>query len=187
LPVCSYSRDATAPGCDTIVSNAGFSKDARGWQAEPLAITVGWQQADADGSPDSGSISVLNSMHGTVDGIAPGAGMQCLAASAGEIFDMAGDIYVPDGQGDGLPGGPYVGKAGLSILFWPTENCADNLPSKGNSQTELVQEVGAWTHVQGSAIAPDGTLSMSVRVLTVKPFKEFNFNALFDNVLLQRR
>jgi hypothetical protein len=28
---------------------------------------------------------------------------------------------------------------------------------------------------------------MSLRVLTVKPFKQFKFQALFDNVLLRQR
>jgi hypothetical protein len=101
---------------------------------------------------------------------------------------MAGDLFIPEGQGDGMPGGgPYVGEAGLSILFWPNTNCSDVEPTHGSFQTDLVQKVGVWTHVEGGAIAPDAAKAMSLRVLTIKPFKQFKFQALFDNVLLRQR
>jgi len=187
LPVCSYS-DGVMAGCESIVPNAGFRHGIEGWQAEPLAISVDWDARDADGSKDSGSISVTNSMDGKTDGLAPGGGMQCLPAAAGDIFDMAGDVYIPDGQSDGAAGAPsYIGEAGLSILFWPTSDCSETSPTKANFQTKLVEDPGSWTHVQGAALAPDSTAAMSVRVLTIKPFKQVIFRALFDNLLLKKR
>jgi len=185
LPICTYGSEAK-PGCETVVENAGFSGNIEGWEAEPLAITVGWAQDDANQSVDSGSLSVINSMHSKSDGIAAGAGMQCLKTQAGQVYDMAGDILVPEGQGEGV-NGDYVGQAGFSVMFWPNDDCASDGHSLTNFRTALVDEPGAWRHVQGTALAPDGALSMSMRVLTIKSFKQFTFEARFDNVLLQQR
>jgi hypothetical protein len=198
LPVCSYSSTTDIePECETLVRNAGFGADTSGWNEEPLSITIGWDAGDATGSDGSGSIAVINSMHGRKDGIAASGGTQCLPAVPGKIYDMAADVLIPDGQGLGyvpddkkmeLGEAPYVGRAGLSILFWPNDECSITdqslLPS---FQTNLVEDVDAWWRVEGAAQAPDGAVSMSVRVLTVKPFQEYNFKALFDNILLRER
>jgi hypothetical protein len=172
LPVCSYSEANVEPGCESIVSNAGFAETIDPWAVEPLAIAAFWDEGDADGSADSGSISVINSMHGVNVGLASGGVLQCLPASPGQVFGMAGDVYIPEGQGEGLPA--------------VSENCSQTSPTSASFQTNLVQDTGTWTHVEGSAVAPDSAKSMSVRVLTVKSFKQFKFKAIFDNVLLQR-
>lgn len=189
LPVCAYGAGASVPaGCETIAENAGFTKDVEGWNPEAYSIKIGWEVSDAAAEPDSGSIAVTNTMFGTVDGLAPGAGTQCIPVTPGAVYDMAGDLYIPDGQGEGMPGGgPYVGEAGLSILFWPNADCSDIEPTQGNFQTDLISRVGTWVHVEGAAVAPDAAKAMSLRVLTVKPFKQFKFQALFDNVLLRQR
>lgn len=188
LPVCTYARNQVEPGCETMVSNAGFETNIDGWLAEPLAITVGWDRSDATGDEASGSIAVVNSMHGRNDGFAPGGGRQCLPAEPGTVYDMAGDVFIPDGQGAGFGEGPFIGRAGLSILFWPNADCSNKDRSLNPSyQTNLVEGVEAWTRVSGSAVAPDGAASMSMRVLTIKPFYEYSFKALFDNVLLRKR
>lgn len=192
LPDCSYSGEVK-PGCETMVKNAGFEADTTGWEEEPLSITIGWEQRDASGSDESGSIVVINSMFGkdsgVAEGIAASGGAQCLPAIPGSTYDMAADIFIPEGQGKGFEEGTvYVGRAGLSILFWPNESCANTDRSLVPSyQTELVEEAAVWSRVEGAAEAPDNALSMSVRVLTVKPFEEYNFKALFDNVLLRER
>jgi hypothetical protein len=186
LPDCSYSG-ATKPGCETLVDNAGFGSDVEGWEAEPLAIAVAWSPRDAEGSNDSGSIAVLNTMHGKNEGVAPGGGRQCLPAIPGAIYDMAGDVFIPSGQGEGYMTDGLVGSAGLSILFWPNDDCSLQAPSLKSFQTALVSEEDEWQRVEGAAIAPDLAASMSVRVLTVKPFLQFQFEAYFDNVLLQER
>jgi hypothetical protein len=188
LPVCSYSEGAVAPGCETLAANAGFSKDTDGWQQEPYSIKLEWNAGDAGGSSSSGSILVTNSMDNTIDGLAPGGGMQCLDAEPGATYAMAGDVFIPKGQGAGLIGdGPYTGQAGLSILFWRGKDCQDTQPTLGRLQSDLVEAAGVWTHVQGSGLAPEGIGSMSIRVLTIKSFKEAKFQAQFDNVLLQKR
>lgn len=191
VPVCSYPT--AEPGCDSMIDNAGFVDSIDPWRAEPLAIKARWSKDDANGSEDSGSLIVINTMHGSNLGIAPGAAMHCLPASPGEVFGMAADIFIPEGQGDGLeatkelPGPPFLSQAGLGLLFWPTPDCSATAATQGSFQTKLVEEAGVWHHVEGSAIAPVTAGSVSVRTLTVKPFRQFAFEARFDNVLLQRK
>jgi hypothetical protein len=191
VPVCSYPT--ADPGCSSIIDNAGFLDGIEPWRAEPLAIAARWSQDDANGARDSGSITVVNTMHGSNVGIAPGAAMQCLPAAPGEVFGMAADIFIPEGQGDGLeatdklPGPPFLSQAGLGLLFWPTADCSATAATQGSFQTNLVEEAGVWHHVEGSAVAPLTAGSVSVRTLTVKPFRQFAFEARFDNVLLQRK
>jgi hypothetical protein len=189
LPICEYPGGASIqPGCDTIAENAGFTQDITGWDPEAYSIKIDWEAGDAKAAPDSGSIAVTNTMFGTSDGLAPGAGTQCIPATPGATYDMAGDVFIPEGQGDGMAGGgPYVGEAGLSILFWANPDCSDVEPTHGSFQSDLVLTTGAWIHVEGGAVAPDVAKAMSLRVLTIKPFKQFKFKALFDNVLLRER
>lgn len=193
IPVCTYPT--TEPGCDSMIDNAGFADTIEPWAEEPLAITARWSKDDADGSKDSGSIIVINTMHGTTNGFAPGGAMLCLEASPGEVFGMAADVFIPKDQGDGLPadeemdllGPPFVSQAGLGLLFWPTPDCSSSAATQGSFQTNLVEEAGKWQHVEGSAVAPSSAGSVSVRALTIKPFRQFAFEAHFDNVLVQRK
>ncbi len=190
LPVCSYSDAKVAPGCETLAANAGFSKDTDSWQQEPYSIKIEWDAGDAGGTSTSGSILVTNSLNNQyVNGLAPGGGTQCLSVVPNATYAMAGDVFIPEGQGAGLSGdGPYVGQAGLSILFWKGEGCQyETMPTLGRLQSNLVDEAGAWKHVEGSGVAPEGIGSMSIRLLTVKSYKEAQFQARFDNVLLQKR
>jgi len=190
LPTCIYnSAGPVDPGCETLVDNPGFSTTTEGWAAEPLRIEVNWDPLDAMGNQDSGSIAVTNTLFGKSEGIAPGGGFQCLSVTPGGIYDMAADIFIRPGQGagDGM-GAPYVGLAGLSILFWPNATCSESDRSLAPSyRSDLVDATEIWTRVQGDAVAPDNAQSMSVRVRTVKPFSEYSFTALFDNVLVQQR
>lgn len=187
VPLCSYSKGLVDGACESLAENPGFAKDADGWREEPYAIKLAWDASDASGMDGSGSLLVTNTMPGTTDGIAPGGGMQCLAAVPGAIYLMAADVFVPEGQGQSAVEGegPYEGQAGLSLLFWQGKNCNDINPTLGNAQTNLVKEPGKWQHVEGVAIAPEGVESLSIRVLTIKSFKELRFSARFDNVLLQ--
>lgn len=192
LPICTYSGDSVAPGCETLAANAGFAKDAEDWAEEPYSIAIDWADEDASSSADSGALSVTNSMFDKVNaGLAPGGAMQCISVTPGATYDFAGDVFVPEGQGDGLTDdehpGPFVGEAGFSLLFWQGGDCSDASPTIGSSQSTLVSEPGAWKHVAGTAIAGEGAASMSVRLLTIKSVRQYSFTALFDNVLLRQR
>ncbi|MEI9953439.1 MAG: hypothetical protein WDO74_31785 [Pseudomonadota bacterium] len=94
---CDYSKDAR-PECQSLVDNPGFAVDTAGWNAEMGPLTVTWNDNDATDDAASGALSLINAFYGEADGpIALGA-FQCLPATPGRTYAIAGDVFVPEGK-----------------------------------------------------------------------------------------
>jgi hypothetical protein len=181
---CDYSKDAR-PECQSSVENPGFAVDTAGWNAEMGPLTLSWSRNDATKDAHSGSLSLLNAFFGDADGpIALGA-FQCLRATPGVTYAMAGDVFVPKGQGEGADGGSYAASAGFSVIFKDDSACQGH--TLFNFTSDLVTDSGVWTHREATGVAPRGAGSMNVRLVTLKNFREYKFEALFDNVLVRQR
>jgi hypothetical protein len=184
IPVCVYDGDEPGDDCDSLVDNAGFATGTTPWEPSPGAVRA-WAELDATELERSGSIRVLNFLHGETEGVAPGAAEQCVPTEAQATYDLAGDVFIAEGQGAGLFEQTYTGRAGLGLFFFESPDCMGN--SIGNFDSDLVSEVGAWMHVGASAKAPALARSMLVRLNTLMPFREYQFEAHFDNVLVRQR
>jgi hypothetical protein len=184
IPVCVYDGDEQDDDCNSLVDNAGFATGTTPWEPSPGALR-NWAELDATDLDGSGSIRVLNFLHGTTEGVAPGAAEQCVSTDANATYDLAGDVYIPEGQGAGLYEKTYTGQAGLGLFFFESPDCTGN--SIGNFDSELVSDVGSWLHLEASTKAPPLTRSMFVRLNTLMPFREYKFEAHFDNVLVRQR
>ncbi|MET0791000.1 MAG: hypothetical protein ABW061_05720 [Polyangiaceae bacterium] len=182
LPLCDYSVGVDS-GCDTLVDNPGFTKDVYGWTPEDATVTMTWTNNDSASSKKSGSMAVVNALFGEADGTAARGAAQCFATSVGRSYSFGLDMFIPEGQGDGPDGAKYSGNAGLSILFFTDAECAGYTLSSATSG--VVDETGSWQHREGRAVTPEGARSMSVRLVTFKNFREYSFEARFDNVLLR--
>ena len=182
LPDCDYGNE-TATGCETLVSNPGFAKDTEGWLPEMGSISMTWNSSDADANAASGSLSVVNALSGEADGIAARGVSQCLSVTAGDTYRVAADVFVPKGQGDGLDGGTFVASAGLSLIFYSDVDCQGFTVT--NTTSDVVAEPEKWAHREAQKVAPQGASSMAVRLATFKNFREFTFEARFDNVLVR--
>jgi len=182
LPVCDYA-EGVVEGCETLVSNPGFGQDTVGWAAEDSTVTMSWREADAADNSQSGSLSVVNSLYGAANGIASRAATQCLPTRTGQTYGFGLDLFIPEGQGEGLDGGSYRATAALSVIFYTSKRC-DGF-TLGSATSELLEEAGQWAHREGHAVAPQGAESMLVRLVTFKNFQEYNFEARFDNVLVK--
>ena len=181
---CDYSKEAR-PECQSLVQNPGFAVDTAGWDADMGPLTLRWKKNDATNDATSGSLSVLNAFFGEADGpIALGA-FQCLPATAGRTYAIAGDVFVPNGQGEGPDGGSYTAGAGFSVIFKDDTECEGHTLSSFSS--DVVTEPDAWTHREATGVAPHGAGSMNVGPMTLKNFREYMFEAWFDNVLVRRR
>ncbi|MEI9941172.1 MAG: hypothetical protein WDO69_28475 [Pseudomonadota bacterium] len=181
---CDYSKDAR-PECQSLVENPGFAVDTAGWDPEMGPLTLTWKNNDATDDPASGSLSLLNAFFGEADGpIALGA-FECLPATAGQAYAIAGDVFVPEGQGDGPDGGSYMAGAGFSVVFKDDTACQGHTLSSFSS--DVVTEPEVWTHREATGVAPRGAGSMNVRLITLKNFREYMFEAWFDNVLVRPR
>jgi len=183
LPVCVYDG-SIEPECRTLVDNAGFETDTTGWTAEDGSYGT-WDAANASGSETTGSIALLNLLHGEAAGVAPGAARQCLPATANTIYDFAGDIFITEGQGEGIKGEVYEGQAGLSMFFFSKPDCVG--ASVSNVDSELVTDTKEWLHVAGSGISHKTAQSVMVRLNTLKAMRQFAFKASFDNVFVRER
>jgi len=182
LPVCDYSA-GVSEGCDTLVSNPGFDRDTAGWKAEDTTVAMSWRTDDATENNESGSLSVVNTLYGTAAGFASRAAAQCLTTEPGKSYAFALDVFIPKGQGEGLEGSDYLASAGLSVIFYTSKQCDEfTLDSKSS---ELLQEAGVWAHREGRAVAPKSAQSMLIRLVTLKEFQQYSFEAHFDNVLVK--
>jgi len=181
---CDYSKDAR-PECQSLVQNPGFAVDTDGWNAEMGPLTVTWSTQDATGDADSGSLSLENAFYGEADGPIALGSFQCLPATPGKTYAIAGDVFVPEGQGDGWDGGTYTAGAGFSVIFKDDSTCQGHTLS--NFTSDLVTDTEVWTHSEATGVAPRGAGSMNVRLITLKNFREYKFEALFDNVLMSAR
>ena len=182
LPVCDYA-DGVSDGCDTLVNNPGFARDTSGWSAEDATVLMSWSDQDASAHQRSGAVSVINSLFGQANGIASRAATQCLPTEPGRAYDFAVDVFIPEGQGSALDGGSYSASAGLSVIFYTSSRCDEY--SLASASSALAEQAGAWAHLEGHAVAPGGAQSMLVRLATLKNFREYNFEARFDNVLVK--
>lgn len=182
LPVCTFGKDPAAD-CYTLVNNPGFATDTSGWDAEMPSISMSWSSEDAAGDPASGSLSVESTLYGTADGVGIRGASQCLQTAPGNAYGFASDIYIPDGQGAGPDGGSYDATAALSIIFYEMSDCTGY--SAANFTSDIASQTGKWGHYEGRAVAPKNAASMVVRLVTLKNFREFEFKALFDNVLVK--
>jgi hypothetical protein len=182
LPDCDYSG-GVLDGCETLVANPGFAHDTEGWKAEDATVAMSWNADDATDNSDSGSLTVVNSLYGAADGIASRAAAQCLPTKSGQAYGFALDMFIPEGQGEGLDGGSYRASAGLSVIFFTSKHCDQFTLASATS--DLLEDDGKWAHREGRAVAPQGAESMLIRLVTFKNFQEYNFEARFDNVLVR--
>jgi hypothetical protein len=188
LPRCNYAGGTLETGCESLVQNAGFAANVAGWTAEDLGVMEGWHDTDASETTGSGSLVVMNlnfkKEKEAQAGIAGGGARQCIPASSGKVYDLAADVFVPMGQGAGFEG-EYMSAAGLSVFFYSEPGCASQTLS--NFTSEQVSTPETWVHLEGSTKAPLETKSMAVRLATLKPFRQYTFEARFDNVFVRER
>jgi len=188
LVPCVYSGDTISAGCETLVKNPGFTSNVASWTAEPSGISEGWNEADAEDDHHSGSLAVLNLNYNITDsaklGINGGAARQCVPVTAGNVYDLAADIFVPMGQGAGFEGS-YTSAANLSVFYYEDASCEGRTLS--NFTSTPVTQTDTWVHVTGSTTAPKESQSMVVRLATLKPFRQVQFEARFDNVFVRER
>jgi len=189
LPRCRYSGSTVDAGCETLVDNPGFAANDDNWTAEDVGVTEAWLQDDADGDKASGSLVVSNSNYSdeesSKDGTAGGGARQCIAISGGKIYDLTADVFIPKNQGAGFQGQTFTALGTLSAFFYTSAGCQGQ--TRSNFTSSPVQTGDEWVHVAGSAQAPKEGRSMAVRLATLKPFRQFAFQAQFDNIFVRER
>jgi len=187
LPRCFYLGTSIESGCETLVKNAGFGSNVASWTAEPVGITEGWFDSDANDARNSGSMIVMNTNYKidpeAANGTNGGGARQCVPISAGTSYALAADVFIPMSQGAGFEGVSYTSVAALSVFYYEGADCAGRTLS--NFTSTPVDKTDEWVHVEGRTTAPKESQSMAVRLATFKPFRQIMFEAHFDNVFVR--
>jgi hypothetical protein len=180
-PACVYHGEEVEPGCETLVENPGFDTTAEGWPGQIPSVVVGWNDLDAAGGAESGSIKVDSTLFSEdAEGVVILGAVQCVPAEGGGVYDVRADAFIPKQDAEGA--------AGLTMLFYKNTTCDAGVAGTDLSfTTPLVTDVDKWVEVSGRFIAPSGVGSMQVELVVGKHFAPRSFKALFDNVLVQAK
>ncbi len=181
-PVCNYAPSGADEGCESLVTNPGFSKlvGVLGWPGATPLIQTQWAESDATGIVGSGAMAVANTHYGDEEGETINGALQCIPAEAGAVYDALADVLIPKQEAEG--------RAGINVLYYKSTDCNASLVGTDMSfTTDLVEVVGAWQPVGGRFIVPSGMRSMEVTLVAAKPFRQRKFTAVFDNVYVQKK
>ena len=188
LPRCNYLGTTVEDGCESLVSNPGFALNVAGWTAENVGVLEGWLGVDANQDEGSGALIVTNSNYSDEDaaklGVATGAARQCVSIGSGRAYAVAADVFIPKDQGKGLEGN-YTSSAALSVFFYSLDGCGGQ--TVGSFTSDAIQVSDEWVHLEGLPKVPKEAQSMAVRLATLKPFRQYKFEAYYDNVLVKER
>lgn len=132
-----------------------------------------WSSEDADGSPGSGSLQIVNSFSFASVVLA----RQCVPVSAGQRFALGARVRAAPGQFGGST------TAGVTVGWWTQPDCSGTV--LGSSLGGLAQQDGSWETVGPATImAPPGAAGAGVRLQVFKGDGAGSFTASFDEVFL---
>jgi hypothetical protein len=180
-PDCVYAGHSIDAGCETLVSNPGFDRNADGWPPQQSTVSVGWSEQDRMESPSSGSIAVDSTLFNeeVKNGQVILGALQCVGTIAGGVYDIRADAFI-------LPDQTTEGSAGLIAQFYKNSNCSAGIAGSDQSYSaKFIVDVGEWTPISGRFQVPADVGSMQVMLVVGKQFAPRSFKALFDNVLVQ--
>ena len=161
--------------CDeTLVANADFSRGIELWKAEPNVVIHGDQQEASENSrPGSLSVSSVRALES--DGLVTAGASQCVSVPGGGDYAFYAHVFIPADQSPG--------SVGLLAMFFDSVDCSS--AATGGFMSELVSHSEEWVRVGGTTLAPETAGSVSLRLLTVKPFRQPKLEALFDDILVR--
>jgi len=158
--------------CDeTLVENASFQKDAKGWSKE-TGSDLAWEDKDGWDHDDSGSLGVTNQVVEAMEGNSLMGVRQCFPVSGGAVYTFAVQISIPDYAGET--------KAGMQINLFDSADCAGTVLD--HPTTNWVKG-SSWNVAQITYLSPPAAKSAMLRLVAMKPFRQTPVAVLFDNVL----
>jgi hypothetical protein len=171
-PCADLDLDGT-PDCEqTLLLNGAFDRDASAWSSDANAQAT-WSPTDATALAGSGSLEVTNTTSSDGDGFAIAGAAQCAVIASAVDYRVFLQVYLKGGQGQG--------NGGFELIFYGTANCGG---AALGTESALDADTDVWRTLSKLGRTPDGTGSVSVKLVAVKPMRGDPFAALFDNVLL---
>ena len=157
-----------------MVENADFSFGIALWKPErDIIIRVEEQSVAEAETPPALSVQSVRALES--DALVTAGASQCVVISGGSDYALYAQILIPEGQASG--------SGGLSALFFDSEDCSGQ--ASGGLMSQLVTEPGQWQVVGVTGEVPGSARSASIRLLTVKPFRQAAVEVLFDDILVR--
>ena len=162
---------------ESLVPNADFASGIAGWTPE-TGITQSFSSSDGKGDPHSGSLAITNPIQSQMaSGLTMAGSSLCLPNTTASAYD----VYLQVSVG---PASDGVAQGGITFNFYPTADCSGD-PSGMAPTTLLDQTISGWRLVQEIIRPGQGTHSLSMRLVVVKPFDELSAQVGFDNLLVR--
>ncbi|MES1185405.1 MAG: hypothetical protein ABUL60_16455 [Myxococcales bacterium] len=156
----------------TLLSNPSFTSDTSDWQADP-EVALSWDPKNALPDAPSGSARLEASV--------PRARVtQCVAMEEKKLVIAYANAFVTSSADGDEPG-----QAELEVSFFPSQDCTGDRAAF--FETPPSTEVDAWSVVQAGQITVDGTRSVSIALVGLKPERSAALEVYFDNVMLKAR
>ncbi len=160
------------------VTNGTFDHDLSNWSALAVGqVNASWSSTyDAGSSSSSGSALLKDVASGTQASNTWYVGLgQCISASAGDTYHLAGTTGILKGQSD-------TGSVAVFVLFYSATNCNGGQIGNGNGFDNTFAD-GNW-HVQSAdGVIPAGTRSIMVSLGIHKDQAGGEFDGYFDNIV----
>jgi hypothetical protein len=137
---------------ESIALNPAFDSDSDDWDTE-VGIGIVWNPLDACGSARSGSLNMTYQKSAAVAGSDSAASVQCVPVEAGRIYAISA-LFYPRSVGS-------LGQTG--VAFFSSVNCTG--PHLEVQQSPALATTGTWSATTVKATAPEGALSLQLRLL----------------------
>jgi hypothetical protein len=176
LPILAAACALALPAAaQNLLVNGGFDSTISGWARAGGEVSA-WSALDANGAAGSGSASVTNTF--SVANVSTGIG-QCVPATPGQSYRLAGSVRVPSGQA-------RTGGAMIYLDFSSDASCAVGhfltdgrlILSGGTGQGRF----DTWLPVSGTATAPAGARAAFIACDAMKAEAGGSFQTLFDGL-----
>jgi hypothetical protein len=175
LPPCPDLDENEVLDCDeTLAKNATFDSNAASWAAE-TGVEVTWDEDDAHGKDDSGSLDLENVSVAERDGLVMLGARQCFDLDGDAVYQIGAEISVRE-EGEDRQGG-------FQFIVYSGPLCTGDALHIVNSARVTTSD---WRAPTITYLTPTVAQSAAMRFITLKQFRDASVSIRIDNVLVRK-
>ncbi|HTQ07780.1 MAG TPA: hypothetical protein VMI54_28190 [Polyangiaceae bacterium] len=158
----------------SLADNPSFDTDVSGWLSEPNVL-LSWSSDDALGHDFSGSLNLLSSLEVDQDGSVMVGAYQCIAVTSSVEYRFIVQASIVEADMDS--------SAAFQLLPYDGPDCTGNVIE---TVTAATVQGSDWNVIDKKYLTPGMTKSISMRLVSIKPFRKPMLSVRFDNVLVRQ-
>lgn len=171
--------DGIADCTVTLAKNPTFNSDVASWVAVDSA-TLAWDSRNALGDTPSGCALLSARGSSDSDGSTIVRAAQCVVVPAHQLVIAYANAWVGT-----APGASNPAQAELEISFFDSDDCSGK--ASNYFATPPSAELEKWVTIQAGNLPGPATKSASVALLGIKPNRNSELSACFDNVMIKTK